>query len=240
MAERDIKTMPTENDFQCFIDEMDSSYHQSIANIPLFDTKQTQLWTPDQKHKFAAVFYHLRGYFIDFMWYLANFTKDDRIKNVVFDNIQEELGLGGKHSHEQLYARFAEACGVNIHQEIIHKTHYLPFAREFNQNHLCWLSEHDYLSQFAAFAAYERLDNIDYRNLLEFAYSLDLPRQAHAFFRVHVYVEHFESTLDLLMETWQKNPEKVREAFQFIYAHQTNMWQTLSNTIFAESAIAPQ
>lgn len=215
-----------------FLSQMDNSYQQQVDNIALFDANQTKNWDAEQKKKFAGVFYHLRGYFIEFMWYLANFAQDKRIKKIIIDNITEELGTGTKFSHEQLYERFAKACGVDIHEEIIHKTHYLSFAKEFNYTHLRWLKEHDPLSQFAAFAAYERLDNIDYRNLLDFVHSLNLPVETHAFFRVHVFVEHFESTLEPLLEIWQKFPEKVINAFQFIYSHQHKMWQNLSEAIF--------
>nr|WP_278043936.1 iron-containing redox enzyme family protein [Legionella nagasakiensis] len=195
----------------------------------------TSTWDDNRKKYFAAVFYHLRGYFIDFMWYVANFTEDEEIKDIILQNIQEELGTKSRTSHEKLYAQFAEECGVNIHDEIVNKTHYLPFAKEFNQEHLRWLTQHDKHSHLAAFSAYERLDNIDYPLLTEFAYSLDLSEKAMKFFKVHVYVKHFESTQDHLIDIWQTSPKTVREAFNFIYSHQLNMWQTLSNAIMAYS-----
>ncbi|KTD21746.1 Pyrroloquinoline quinone (Coenzyme PQQ) biosynthesis protein C [Legionella londiniensis] len=238
MIAKEMSTNQHITDFHSFLSQVDNSYHERIAKIDLFDTNKTKNWNAGQKKKFAAVFYHLRGYFIEFMWYLANFAEDERIKKIVIDNITEELGMGTKFSHEALYERFAKACGVDIHEEILSKTHYLPFAKEFNHTHIRWLKEHDPLSRFAAFAAYERLDNIDYRNLFDFVRTLDLPSKAHAFFRVHVFVEHFESTFDLLMEIWRECPEKVINAFQFIYSHQYNMWQNLSDAIFKDVKIA--
>ncbi|AHE67287.1 iron-containing redox enzyme family protein [Legionella oakridgensis] len=197
----------------------------------MFNQAITSAWDNERKKYFAAVFYHLRGYFIDFMWYVANFTNDEEIKDIILKNIQEELGSKGRASHEQLYAQFAEECGVNIHDEIVNKTHYLLFARQFNQEHLRWLSQHDKHSHLAAFSAYERLDNIDYSLLTEFARSLNLSEKAMKFFKVHRYVKHFEPTVDQLAGIWQSSPETVQEAFNFIYSHQLEMWQTLSNTL---------
>lgn len=220
--------------FSQYLAQADSDYRKKLSAIPLFDSNKTLLWSKPQKKLFAAIFYHLRGHFIDFMWYLANFAPDEMTKVIVMDNIKEELGEK-KFSHETLYARFAKECGINISDEIINETHYLPFAKQFNKGHLAWLAGHDADEQFAAFAAYERLDNIDYPYLTEFAASLGISSQGLAFFRVHTHVEHFSSTLEKLVPLWERASEKVKNAVDFIYSHQLQMWQRLSDEIFHHS-----
>ena len=219
--------------FQRFLSETEHHYRQKLASLPLFDPSQTSKWSDEQKKLFAAVFYHLRGYFIDFMWYFANFCSDSEIKSIVLENINEELGLEGRMSHEQLYAQFAQECGIDVKDEIINETHYYPFAKEFNKQHLRWLTKHDVSEQLAAFAAYEKLDNIDYPHLSKLAASLNLSDKAMIFFKVHVHVEHFEAAYERLSTVWENNPENVKKAFAFVYSHQYEMWQTLSDTIFA-------
>lgn len=121
---------------------------------------------------------------------------------------------------------------MSISDEIINETHYLPFAKQFNKDHLSWLAGHDEEERFAAFAAYERLDNIDYPHLTEFAASLGISSKGLAFFRVHSHVEHFSSTLEKLLPLWEPACEKIKNAFDFIYSHQLQMWQRLSEEIF--------
>ncbi|VEG90377.1 iron-containing redox enzyme family protein [Legionella spiritensis] len=216
-----------------FLSKADADYKKSLASIPLFNPQKTRTWNHDQKKYFAAVFYHLRGHFINFMWYVANFSSNEQTKQIIINNIHEELGIGTRFSHELLYERFATQCGVDIHSEIVSETHYTPFAREFNKSHLQWLTCHDEDERIAAFAAYERLDNLDYPDLLELARSLSLPQSALTFFNVHVYVEHFDSTIELLLPIWHDTPEKLKSAFDFIYSHQYKMWRNLSDSVFS-------
>lgn len=223
-------------DFKQYLYSIDTDYRQKILLIDLFNVDKTAGLSDLQKTEFAAIFYHIRGHFIDFMWYLANFSTEQTIKDIILLNINEEIGVGNKLSHEKLYERFAMECDVNIHHELVHQTHYLPFAKHFNKEHIRWLSEHDNDEQFAAFAAYERLDNIDYLYLERFVESLKLSQQAITFFKVHRYVEHFDATLEILLPLWEKSPNKIKEAFSFIYSHQLTMWQLLSDVIFCEKS----
>lgn len=218
--------------FDYFLHQTDLNYKQSLISIPLFNPQQTGIWNSQQKKKFASIFYHLRGHFINFVWYVANFSTNERTKKIILENIQEELGMGSKFSHERLYERFAHECGVNIHEEIINETHYLPFAKQFNKSHLQWLSEHGEEERISAFAAYERLDNLDYPYLVKMADSINLSQHAKAFFRVHTHVQHFDSALELITPIWERTPEKIIKAFNYIYTHQQQMWQELSNHLF--------
>lgn len=216
----EIKTL------QELIDCADNMYRDGLSEILLFNDAPSK-WTKQQVKRFAAIFYHTRGHFIDFMWYLANFCHDDEIKKIVLSNCAEEFGVNGCYSHEMLYARFAKACGVDIQEEIIHQTHYVDFARDFNHGHIKWLSEHNLAAQFAAFSAYERLDNIDYPSLYQLAQNLGFDEHSLTFFKVHIHVEHFEATSDKLMHFWREDPEAVKQAFEFIYSHQLEMWRNL-------------
>lgn len=215
-----------------YIVELEQRYLSTLNKIHMFnDTVSIQL-SAEQKKLFAAVFYHLRGHFINFMWFLANFTTDGQAKSLVLDNISEEIGSQTHLSHEMLYDHFAKACGVDIKQEIIFETNMLPFAKQYNRQHLQWLAEHDADDRLAAFSAYERLDNVDYPILLTFAKRFELPASAMTFFTVHIHVKHFDHTRELLNPIWEKDPEKVKRAFSFIYDHQLWMWQQLSDLIF--------
>lgn len=217
--------------FTQFLSDIDKDYRQQIQQIPLFDITKTSHWTSKQKHFFAGLFYHLRGHFINFMWYVANFASDDYTKTIILENIQEELGFKNRISHEKMYEIFAKECHLDIHDELVNETHYLPFAREFNNGHLRWLSTHDADERLAAFAAYERLDNIDYFYLTEFAKSLNLSKIATTFFNVHMHVEHFEPVVEKLIPIWLTSEEKVKDAFYFIYSHQRQMWEQLSTAM---------
>lgn len=231
MSNTNVLNIPST--FRQFLCQADADYRQNLVSLALFNREKTVKWTHEQKKYFAAIFYHIRGHFINFMWYLANFAPDEQTKSIVMQNIHEELGQSSKFSHEKLYERFATECGVNIHDEIVNETHYLPFAQRFNKEHLRWLTEHDADERLAAFAAYERLDNIDYPYLTEFANSLEVSQHALTFFRVHTQVEHFESTIEQLLPIWQASNTKVKESFNFIYSHQYQMWQQLSDTVFS-------
>lgn len=222
----------TAETFFNFVQNSDVNYQNELACIPLFHQQKTSQWNKEQKKYFASIFYHLRGHFINFSWYVANFSTDEETKKIILKNLEDELGLGSRFSHELLYERFANECDVSIHDEIVNETHYLPFAKAFNKSHIQWLSLHDNQERLAAFAAYERLDNLDYPRLVEFGNSLNLSQQAMTFFKIHVHVEHFESSVDLLLPIWEQNPEKIKKAFHFIYEHQLNMWRDLSKSVF--------
>ncbi|WED44451.1 iron-containing redox enzyme family protein [Legionella cardiaca] len=231
MSNTNVRKIPST--FAKFLEKIDDSYRQRMHMISLFDKTRTSKLSDGKKNFFAGVFYHLRGHFIEFMWYVANFSNDEYTKKIILENIHEELGPGTRFSHEKLYENFAKECQVDIHDEIVNETHYLPFAKEFNKGHLRWLATHDADERLATFAAYERLDNIDYHYLTGFAQSLNLSSSASAFFHVHMHVEHFESTIGKLAPIWEHSEDKVKNSFNFIYSHQLKMWEDFSDIIFA-------
>jgi pyrroloquinoline quinone (PQQ) biosynthesis protein C len=219
-----------QNSLEEFVGNIDLIYTRKLKKIALFDTQKTKLLSPDQKKIFCKVFYHIRGHFHDFLWIMGNFLPNEELKQIVLSNIAEEFGV--RCSHEQLYVRFAEALGIDMIEEIKEETHNLEFAKAFNRGHKEWLLNHDWEYKMCAFSAYERLDNVDYPHLLDFAKTFGLSDYDLSFFRVHTVVRHFESTEGQISKIWEKNKEKVIPAFYFIYNHQLLMWSALSDVIF--------
>lgn len=219
------------NGFYEYLEEWDVSYAQSIKEIDLFNASLTSKWNDRQKIYFAKTFYHARGHFHEFLWLLGNFADDKVTKEIVLKNIAEEFNSSSQ-SHEQMYIHFAESVGADLEEEIIDGVSYLPFLKEFNKGHLKWLKTHDETSRFAAFSAYEHLDNVDYMSLWKLAKSLGISNKGLMFFKVHMHANHFKITEDKLSELWAWDSEKVRNAYSFIAQHQINMWKELSNAVF--------
>lgn len=214
-----------------FLRQWDEANKAEHKQIPLLDPNVARKLRKDRQAYFAKVFYHIRGHFHDFLWFVGSHATDVATKRIILENIEEEFGTSV--SHEQLYIRFAESLGVDLTSEIMAGTHYLPFARRFNEGHIKWLLQHDADSQMAAFAAYERLDNVDYEDLAIFAENLGVPREARAFFEVHRHAKHFEMAGEEVQALWKRHQRKVQDAFSFITDHQNQMWRELSNAVLS-------
>ena len=93
------------------------------------------------------------------------------------------------------------------------------FFREFDNNHIKWIVEHDSEpSNLGIFAAYEKLDNIDYANLLNLVRSIGINEPgALIFYIIHSNANHFERLNSNLKEMWKKDREEIIIAFHFIY-----------------------
>ncbi len=215
-----------------YVHEWEDAYKNSISHIPLFNTTPDLGWTFEQKQYFCKVFYHARGHFTDFLWHMGNVAPDIKAKNLVLYNYAEEFG-GHAPSHEQLYFYFSQELGLVNSEEVTDEQYYLPFLKDFNKAHLRWLGSHGWDGCLAAYSAYERLDNLDYANLLILTKNMGVGKKGMIFFKVHSQVEHFESTMELLNESWKRNEAEVRESFDFIASHQKNMWKTLSDVVFS-------
>ena len=213
-----------------FLTTWDRQYRIQVLKIPLFkDNTRLDLY---QQKKFAAVFYHLRGHFYRFLWYLAGRAPDNRFKKIVLANISEEFG-GQLDSHEELYWEFCKALNVNISDEILNPQFNLKFTAQFNQIHLEFILREQWPAAWAAFAAFERLDNIDYVNLKNLALKFDLPAKALEFFEVHTKATHFEKTEPLLNGLYLENFDQVKKGFEFISSHQIKMWKDLSDEVLS-------
>lgn len=218
-----------------FFRNWDNTYKTELNKIDLFRVELTRHWTSEQKQLFAKIFYHIRGHFHDFLWHMGNHAPNFEAKEMVLQNIAEEFGMKGL-SHEELYFDFAKSMGVDLSEEIVTETHYLPFVHDFNKGHMKWLKSHTWEDNLVVFSAYERLDNVDYVNLYNLAESFGLTPRDLVFFSVHKHVKHFDHTLDNLYGIWLKDKTKVKEGFAFIANHQMNMWKKLSDEIFNYSS----
>jgi pyrroloquinoline quinone (PQQ) biosynthesis protein C len=218
-------------EMQNFIAAKIQDYQNKVTKIKLFQTEFNQSLTLEQKQLFIKVFYHMRGHFYKFLWNLGNFTPNKEYKKVVLDNINEELGISGSKSHERMFMEFAKHFGVDIIDEIINETSYVEFTKDFHNGHIKFILENDFEMAWSAFAAYELEDNVDYAILENLAKNIGTPKEKLTFFTVHKNAGHFSSTETLLLEIWNKNPEKVKQSFNFIFEHQLQSWQNLSDLV---------
>lgn len=217
--------------FEAFLTKWQETYINRAATIPLFKRELAeQLSRPQQKY-FAEIFYHARGHFHEFLWYLGNYAPDNETKQIILKNIAEEFG-GNAPSHELLYINFAKSLGANVSKKSHRDKFYLPFLKKFNDGHCTWLENNSWQGNICAFSAYEKLDNIDYVNLYQLAEVFNLPKTALIFFNVHIHVTHFETTLEYVKNIWETNPCILEEAYSFIANHQIDMWQKLSQAVF--------
>lgn len=214
-----------------FLENWDHEYGEQAKEIAIFQPEATSTWSDTQKILFAKIFYHARGHFHDFLWYVGSHASDKETKDIVLKNIAEEFN-GAARSHEQLYLDFAESVGADVKKSLVDTKDYMQFAQEFNYNHLEWLHNHDPEHNFAAFAAYEKLDNVDYTLLHTLVKSLNVNKRGQIFFKIHAVVEHFAPTYNKLQDIWSFSPNIVKEAFGFIKSNQLTMWRNLSEIIF--------
>ena len=217
-------------DLDVFIKQWCEQYNTTLNNVEMFQSNFSKNWSEKQQKVFVKSFYHARGHFHDFLWYVGNHASDKETKDIVISNISEELN-GSAMSHEQMYFEFANSLGVDVSEEFISELTYVDFLKKFNHGHLEWLHTHDVDERFAAFAAYEKLDNLDYNKLLDLVKRLRVPRKGQVFFKVHSLVEHFSPTIVKLEQIWHHSNDKIRNAFDFIGKHQINMWTQLSQII---------
>lgn len=219
-----------------FLSAWDLNYNEKLNKINLFNQELTSQWSSVQKQLFVKLLYHQRAHFDDVLWYMGCFAPDAKTKEVILENIRDEFGGNGP-SHEKLYLDFAENIGLDLTYELLEEKSYYPFLREYNLGHLKWLRENDWNHRLAAFAALERLDNLDYVVLRNVAISLGASKTSLVFFNVHICVAHFEEIeqYGAFTELWQKDPDVVRHAFNFIGNYQIGIWEKISYAIFNQT-----
>lgn len=216
-----------------FLEEWDNYYLNLVKDIELFDPEKTKNWNKKQVEHFVRTFYHVRGHFHEFLFFLANFAPDNEGKEMVLKNITDEIGLN-HISHEKLYHIFAEQLGVEIlHSEMIEEKTNLTFIKEFNKGYINALSDVSWSDKVSAFAALERLDNVDYNNTKLIAESLGVTGTGLTFFNVHMNSKHFDHVLeDCFREAWEEDSKSCKNNFYFVADYQSKMWQQLSDEIF--------
>lgn len=225
------KVLSNSENLEDFLQAWDAYYSSLVENLELFNSNYITKWSLFQRQHFVKTFYHIRGHFHDFLWYMGNFAPNKKSKDMILQNIIDELGDHGM-SHEKLYHLFAEQLGVDLTNEMIEQETYLPFIQEFNKGYIRWLHKHDWTTRVSAFAALERLDNVDYANTKKIAENLGVQNRGLAFFNVHMNSKHFEHVLnDEFYEVWESEPEKVKYAFDFVAKYQAGAWKALSDEI---------
>src|ERR1700722_20479760 len=86
--------------FQNFVQHWDEENRIAHSQIPLFNPELTKCFNISQKAYFAKLFYHARGHFQDFLWFMGSHAPDARQKKKFLDNIDEEFS-GHCTSHDQ-------------------------------------------------------------------------------------------------------------------------------------------
>ena len=79
------------SDLDHFFDAWDAEYLEKINQIDLFNASLTSKWSVPQKELFVRSFYHVRGHFHDFLRLLGNHATDKEQKDMILQNVAEEL-----------------------------------------------------------------------------------------------------------------------------------------------------
>jgi hypothetical protein len=209
-----------------FLNQQIQYYKQSVGSIDLFQAEKQKTLTEEQKKEFVEVFYHIRGYLYQFLWYLGCQTKNTIKREMILKNFMEEF------DHDQLYVRFAKSFDLDYVNEIIYESKNLDFVKNFNKGHVKFIFENDNISTWTLFSVYESLDNTDYNNLGILARTIAPENTDFGFFDVHTNAKHFEFLEESFLELWYKDQYKVMQSTQFVLLHQLQMWQNLSDHIF--------
>ena len=218
-----------------FLIVWDEEYKSQTEKIDLFKSELTSRWNDHQRKQFVRLLYHQRGHFDDILWLIGSFAPDANTKEMILNNIRDEFGQGGR-SHEKLYLDFANSMGVDLAYELINEEFYLPFLKDYNQGCLRWMRGHDWNHKLTAFAALERLDNVDYSSLKKVVTSFGLEKIDLVFFDVHIHVQHFDRIDDGGFHgIWDSQPELVANVFNFIGNYQLDIWKKISEAIIASA-----
>lgn len=224
---------------QSFVRPWGVQYRKEVAAIPMFDRSKPWPLSHEQILFLVMLLYPQRGHFLFTLNELAAKAPSLAFKKVIFENLKDELGIiRGKSlpSHEELFLRFADKWferGTFIRDiKIGHKGN-LSFIREFNEGNLAWILTHEWDYVWAWFAAYEWFDNPDYELLYQLAVYLGASNRELEFFDVHRGIKHYGPTTKLLKPIFERNPDAVREGFEYAARRQLNVWQQISDTIEA-------
>ena len=117
-----ILAPPKKSDtLQEFLKNWDINYKTEISRIDLFNTDLTSTLSNQKKSYFVKAFYHIRGHFHDFLWFMGNHAPSEYAKKIIANNIVEEFGKS-YNSHEQLYYDFAKSLGPGLPKLLISRS----------------------------------------------------------------------------------------------------------------------
>lgn len=224
---------------QSFVRPWGAQYRKDVVAIPMFDRSKPWPLSLEQILFLVALLYHQRGHFLLTLCELAAKAPSLASKQVISDNLDDELGIiGGKSllSHEELFLRFADKWferGTFIRRVKIGQKGNLAFIRAFNEENLAWILTHEWDYVWAWFAAYEWFDNPDYECLYQLAAYLGASGHELEFFDVHRGIKHYEPTTKLLKPIFERNPDAVRESFEYAARSQLRVWRQISDAVEA-------
>lgn len=212
-----------------YTDKWSRDYTQRLTKLDLFKPEFAKNMSLAQKHDFVSYFYHIRGNFYKFLWFMGSFAPDTRYKESLQSNIREEFGIA--RSHEEWYLDFALSHGVDLKAEILEEKYNADFIKAYNKVHIDYIIKNSYDIAWSTFSAYEKLDNIDYPALLTLAIDMGASPKGLTFFRIHANGNHYDHTEPLLQKIWDQNSESVKIGFEFIASHQLKMWSDLNKVL---------
>jgi Iron-containing redox enzyme len=217
------------SNLKIYADKWSQDYTTKLMQLDLFQPSFAKSLSLAQKQDFIRYFYHIRGNFYKFLWFMGSFAPDIRYKKSVQSNITEEFGVA--KSHEEWYLEFALTHGVDLKTEIIQEKYNLDFIKTYNKAHIDYIINHHYDISWSTFSAYEKLDNVDYPALMAFAENIQTTPIGLTFFRIHANGNHYTNTEPLLEEIWNRDSSSVIAGFEFVACHQLEMWQDLSRML---------
>ncbi len=233
-----------ETTLQGFVDGWRREYVLQQRAIPLFKPELTARFTLAQQRAFIVIFDELRRHFTGLLGHLAELAPQQSYKRVLRENWIEENGVGGApglKSHDHWYRLSARALGINILKERLGGCAKRPYTEKFNRRFFQWIIRQiviygwarGWQRIWAAYCAYELLDNVDYPAFLKMAESFGLTGKALKFFEIHCAVEHYGQGRKLLEAIWHRHPEDVRAGFAFIKQLQLTAFKALSEELMS-------
>lgn len=228
-----------------FVDDWTEGYRREQQTLQMFNPKITAQFTYQSQCRFFSIFDELRWHFTGLLGYLAGMAPNKAYRDVLHRNWCEENGAGTRAkawSHDELYRISAAAVGLDLFQDRSErwvKKAQRPYTKEFNERFFGWtLWQVDsygitvgWRRIWAAYCAYELLDNIDYPAFLEMAKSFGLKGEALRFFEIHIHVQHYDQGRKLLEALWSKRRSDVEAGFAFIKCLQLSAFRGLSDDL---------
>jgi hypothetical protein len=67
-----MQVRSVQNNLEEFVTPWLHNYRQTAGSIDLFDPEKVKTLSPEQRAFLAKAFYHVRGHFHDFLWFIGN------------------------------------------------------------------------------------------------------------------------------------------------------------------------
>jgi hypothetical protein len=244
--------------FSGFLDAWCQGYVELLDSVELFDEKIKL--TEAQQRAYALYFQHFRGHFFDTviipMFRIAKHAAmpdsvRQRVVNGLLGPLHDELGLSGHDAqvHDQLYANFATALGVDADAARWRTECYPECIRSYNESlHLLFIrciasGWPNVIQALTVYLFLERIDEHDYKTQLRFAERFSLIRELEAdkrskaleFFSVHADItdSHFAAMPGILEDLWSAHQNQIKDAAFFLMRIHHRMYEGLAAAVLA-------